>query len=57
MAEPQTPGPGRSTSEAAFNEIRKQVAHRNEEAHKAARKLRIARDREQIAERRRTDRL
>ena len=57
MAEPQTPGPGRSTSEAAFNEIRKQIAHRNEEAHKAARKLRIARDREQIAERRRTDRL
>ena len=57
MAEPHTPGPGRSTSEAAFNEVRKLVAHRNEEAHKAARKLRIARDREQIAERRRTDRL
>jgi hypothetical protein len=57
MAEPNSPGPGRSTSEAAFNEITKQIAHRNEEAHKAARKLRIAREREQLAQRRRSDRL
>lgn len=34
---PQQPGPGRSTSEAAFNEIRKQVADRNAAASKAAR--------------------
>jgi hypothetical protein len=57
MVEPNSPGPGRSTSEAAFNEVRKLIAHRNEEAHKAARKLRVARDREQLAQRRRTDRL
>jgi hypothetical protein len=33
----QQPGPGRSTSEAAFNEVRKQIAERNSAAHKAAR--------------------
>ena len=33
------PGPGRSTSEAAFNEVKKQVAQRNAEAQKAAREL------------------
>jgi hypothetical protein len=57
MAEPNTPGPGRSTSDAAFNEVKKLIAHRNEEAHKAARKLRIVRDREQLAQRRRSDQL
>jgi hypothetical protein len=57
MAEQSNPGPGRSTSEAAFNEVRKLIAHRNEEAHKAARKLRIARDRERLAQRRRADQL
>ena len=39
------PGPGRSTSDAAFNEIKKDVAQRNEQAHKEARKLRHERDR------------
>jgi hypothetical protein len=53
MAEPINPGPGRSTSEAAVNEIKKQVARRNEDAHKAARKLRTANDLEQVARRRR----
>jgi hypothetical protein len=53
MADPITPGPGRSTSEAAVNEIKKQIARRNEDAHKAARKLRTAHDREQVARRRR----
>jgi hypothetical protein len=53
MAEPINPGPGRSTSEAAVNEIKKQVARRNDDAHKAARKLRTASDREQVARRRR----
>lgn len=53
MVEPSTPGPGRSTSEAAFNEIRKQVARRNEDAHKVARKLRNERDQEKVARNRR----
>ena len=50
------PGPGRSTSEAAFNEVRKEIADRNERAHQAARKLRTAREREQALRRRRDDR-
>lgn len=49
------PGPGRSTSEAAFNEVRKEIAQRNERAHQAARKLRTARDRAQASRRRRDD--
>jgi hypothetical protein len=49
------PGPGRSTSEAAFNEVRKEIAQRNERAHQAARKLRTARDRAQALRRRRDD--
>jgi hypothetical protein len=50
----QDPGPGRSTSEAAFNEVRRDVAERNEKAHQEARKLRAAREREQRV--RRSDR-
>ncbi|MGZ4173958.1 MAG: hypothetical protein ACXVQR_05720 [Solirubrobacteraceae bacterium] len=53
MAESMNPGHGRSTSEAAVNEIKKQVARRNEDAHKAARKVRTAQEREQAARRRR----
>jgi hypothetical protein len=53
--QPQEPGPGRSTSEAAFNELRKEIAQRNERAQQAARKLRAARDREQAQRRRRHD--
>jgi hypothetical protein len=56
MAESNTPGPGRSTSEAALNEVKKEVARRNEEAHKAARKLRAAREKRQLAQRRKWDR-
>ncbi len=52
MAEPINPGHGRSTSEAAVNEIKKQVARRNEDAHRAARKVRTAHEREQSARRR-----
>jgi hypothetical protein len=44
----QQPGPGRSTSESAFNEVRREVAQRNERAHQEARKLRAARDRAEI---------
>jgi hypothetical protein len=55
MAEPVSPGPGRSTSDAAFNEVKKEVARRNEEAHKAARKRRDEREREKVARRRKLD--
>ncbi len=55
VKQPQEPGPGRSTSEAAFNEVRKEIAQRNERAHLAARKLRAVRDREQIQRRRLND--
>ncbi len=56
MAEPRNPGAGRSTSQAAFSEITKQVARRNEEAQKAARKARTRREQQQLAWRRAGDR-
>jgi hypothetical protein len=49
------PGPGRSTSKAAFNELTKEIAQRNERAHKEARKLRAIKDDEQARMRRRHD--
>ena len=49
------PGPGRSTSKAAFTEITKEIAQRNERAHKEARKLRVIREDEQARMRRRHD--
>jgi hypothetical protein len=49
------PGPGRSTSDAAFSELTKEVARQNEVAHKIAHKLRVERDRKQILERSRQD--
>ncbi|MFZ0088319.1 MAG: hypothetical protein WAL63_02345 [Solirubrobacteraceae bacterium] len=49
------PGPGRSTSQDAFNQLRKEIAARNERAHQEARKLRAAREREQLALRRQRD--
>lgn len=57
MTESTSPGPGRSTAEKAFNEVKNRVALRNEEAHKAARKLRAARDKKALARRRELDRL
>jgi hypothetical protein len=51
------PGPGRSTSKAAFTDLTKAVAQRNELAHREARKLRAVRDREQALRRRQLDRL
>jgi hypothetical protein len=51
----QEPGPGRSTSAAAFDDVRKEIARRNEQAHQKARKLRAAREREQIRARRQRD--
>jgi hypothetical protein len=47
----ESPGPGRSTSEAAFNDLRNEIARRNEEAHKVARQRRTAREREQLLRR------
>ena len=55
-AESQSPGPGRSTADAAFNEVKKEVARRNEETQKAARQARTAREQEQLALRRERDR-
>jgi hypothetical protein len=49
------PGPGLSTSEAAFAELAKEIAQRNEQAQRQARKLRAAREREQVQRRRRED--
>jgi hypothetical protein len=48
MVEPSSPGPGRSTSEAAITELKKEIASRNE-AQKAARKKRAAREKEHLA--------
>ncbi len=46
------PGPGRSTSGAAFDAHKKEIAQRNEEAQKEARKLRAAREEAQARRRR-----
>ncbi len=48
----QEPGPGLSTADTAFNDLRKEIAQRNEQAHQEARKLRAARDQEQLLKRR-----
>jgi hypothetical protein len=53
--EMQQPGPGRSTSEAALNDLKKEIAERNEQAHKEARKVRAAREREKARKRRELD--
>jgi hypothetical protein len=55
MVEPDCPGFGRSTSEAAVAEVKKQIARRNEEAQKAGRKKRTAREKEQLANLRKVD--
>jgi hypothetical protein len=49
MVEPNSPGPGRSTSEAAITEIKKQIARRNEEAQKVARTRRRDREKQHLA--------
>ena len=49
------PGPGRSTSKAAFDELTKGVAERNEQAHRAAKKAREQKDIQTLAEKRRRD--
>ena len=57
LAESTSPGPGRSTSEAALSDLKKRVARRNEETQKAARRLRAVREKERLALRRSWDRL
>jgi hypothetical protein len=57
MVDPNRPGPKRSTSEAAFNDLTKEIARRNEEAQKAGRKRRAAREKDQLALRRQWERL
>jgi hypothetical protein len=49
------PGPGRSTSDAAFTALTKDIAQRNERAQKEARKVRSAREQEQVRRRRQED--
>ncbi len=49
------PGPGRSTSDAAFLALKKEVAQRNDQVQKEARKLRTVREREKIRRRRDED--
>jgi hypothetical protein len=49
------PGPGRSTADAAFEELKKEIAQRNERAHKEARKVRVAREQQQVRRRRQDD--
>jgi hypothetical protein len=50
--ETHEPGPGRSTADAAFAAHKKEIAQRNEHAQKEARKLRSAREQEQLRRRR-----
>ena len=42
MVEPRSPGPGRSTARTAMTELRREIARRDQEAHKAARKKRAS---------------
>ena len=51
----EEPGPGKSTSEAAFNDLRRQIAQRNEQASHEARKRRAAREQELLQRRRERD--
>ena len=51
----EEPGPGRSTSEATFNDLRRQIAQRNEQASQEARKRRAAREQQQMLMRRDRD--
>lgn len=51
----QEPGPGRSTSDAAFAELTKEIAQRNDQAQKEARKIRTKREQEQVRKRRQQD--
>ena len=49
------PGPGRSTSDAAFAKVKREIAQRNEQTQNEGRKLRAAREHEAVSRRRRED--
>jgi hypothetical protein len=51
----EEPGPGKSTSEAAFNDLRRQIAQRNEQASQEARRRRAVREQEQTLRQRQRD--
>ena len=51
----QQPGPGRSTADAAFTALKTEIAQRNEQTQKEARKLRAARESERARRRRQED--
>jgi hypothetical protein len=56
MGEPANqPGPGRSTSEAALNALKKEIAERNDRVQKEARKLRAQREQAEAKKRRALD--
>lgn len=57
MAQRQNPDSKPATSTVTFGEVTREIARRNEEAQKAARVRRTAREKEQIAARRRWERL
>jgi hypothetical protein len=46
------PGPGRSTADSAVNDLKKEIAKRNEAAHRADREMRAPREK-LLAEKRR----
>jgi hypothetical protein len=52
---PHQPGPGRSTSDAAFTALKEEIAQRNERAQKKGREQRAAREREHVRRRRQED--
>jgi hypothetical protein len=53
----EEPGRGRSTAAVAFDDLRNEIAQRNERASQKARKLRAERDRKQVLARRQWERL
>lgn len=57
MPKPKNDDPERSKPTTTFAEVTKEIARRNDEAQRAAREKRAAREREQIALRRQWERL
>lgn len=57
MVEPTRPGPGKSTSEAAIAEVKKEIARRNDDAQKEGRKKRAAREKQHLVNLRRWQQL
>ena len=57
MAKSEQPTPDQPKATASFSDVTKEIARRNEEAQKAARIRRSAREKEQLAMRREWERL